>query len=93
MLVMEYLTCMLLAMAKEPGFCFHPMCKPLRLTNFAFADDLLVFFVMVIFLLCKKKNHGSFKILQSKLSILTANLQKSNLFGDGGLLQALHSSF
>lgn len=42
-LVMEYLTRMFSAMAKEPGFNFHPMCRRLRLTNLAFADDLLSF--------------------------------------------------
>lgn len=34
---------MLSAMAKEPGFKFHPMYKQFGLTNLVFADDLLIF--------------------------------------------------
>ncbi|XP_062104285.1 uncharacterized protein LOC133815461 [Humulus lupulus] len=42
-LIMEYLTRSLQHAVLNSLFCFHPMCKSLKLINLCFADDLLIF--------------------------------------------------
>lgn len=53
-LVMEYLSRMIQFSAKEPQFWFHSLCKGLKLTNLAFAGDLLMF--------CKGNEHSVTKL-------------------------------
>lgn len=79
-LVMEYITRMLSAMEKEPGFQFHPLCKQFGLTNLAFVDDLLI--------LCSADQVSIQKLTMmlrtfAELSGLQANLQKSQIYLGG----------
>lgn len=74
---MEYLSRMFSHMAKESDFRFHHLCKALKLTNLAFADDLLVF--------CKGEVKSVQKVARvlkefASVSGLLANLQKSCIY-------------
>lgn len=77
---MDYLTRMFSQAARDPRFRFHPLCQQLRLTNLAFADDLLVF--------CKGDT-TSVSIVKdvmdqfAALSGLQANLNKSSIYMAG----------
>lgn len=43
-LVMEYRSRTLKSMSDLKNFKYHPMCKQLKLAQFIFADDLIIFF-------------------------------------------------
>lgn len=79
-LVIEMCTRKLSLLRKKRGFCFHPKCKQLGLTNIAFADDLLIF--------CKPTSATLQLVKNCLLSFgresgLHANVGKSNVFFRG----------
>lgn len=79
-LVMDYLTRMFSFAARDARFHFHPLCQQQRLTNLAFADDLLVF--------CKGDSYSvaKVKVVMEKFAVLSglhANLNKSNIYMGG----------
>ncbi|XP_062089542.1 uncharacterized protein LOC133796077 [Humulus lupulus] len=77
---MEYCTRLLCQASLDKRFRFHPKCKPLKLVNLCFADDLVIF--------CKGISN-SVQIMRDsftefcKASGLSANLQKSQVYFGG----------
>ena len=77
---LEYLSRQLEVIQRHPSFCFHPLCKHVRLVHLCFADDLILF---------SKGDVRSVKLLCyafekfSKASGLKMNKQKSSFYSIG----------
>ncbi|XP_062093652.1 uncharacterized mitochondrial protein AtMg01250-like [Humulus lupulus] len=79
-LAMEYCTWLLCQASMEKGFRFHPKCKPLKIVNLCFADDLFIF--------CKGVS-SSVQLMGDGFtefclaSGLSANMEKSQVYFGG----------
>lgn len=78
--LMEYLTRMFQAAAKDPQFRFHPLCKRHNMVCLMFADDLLVF--------CKSHEFSVPKLTNvlerfGRIAGQMANHTKSNIYMGG----------